>query len=243
MKLKSFKTFGLVLLALAVLIGGITISGDSFASGYQPTGAKASSTQSKMRNSSPFANQFVMDFHYIWVPVTPMHFVVTSDGDITSTVKGVSAAAPITAEIGSSDITGITLDADAEDFSVMIPAPIGCDWAQASYVRVLYSESSSTVGSVLFALSYGEITVDSEAIAVAATTTGVTDGDADATSATGNALEWANWSTVAASTFSVQGGKDMLIFKFDVDLTTVTDSTVYGIQFKCAQKYVGGDNL
>ena len=233
--MKLFKIFAIVLLACLVGFTAFAVT---------PGGSKSSSSQAEFQHSSPFAFTYVFNWHYIWIPVTPMSFVATTTAaDSTVAILSPGGGAGVISENTSSDILSLALDANAEDFSVMIPCPTDCDWAQPVYVRVLYNETSTNVGSVLFALSYGEITADTTAIAVAATTTGVTDGAADATSATANIMQWAEWSTLAANTLSCVGGVDLFLMKFDVTLVTVNNANVFGVQMKCARKWLGGDNL
>lgn len=236
------KKFITIFTGIVGVLGLVFFTAQTVTAGYNPSGAKTTSTVGEFRHASPFSYNYVFDVKQIWVPFTPMNFAATSDGDITTSVVGLHSGGTALAEINSSDIMGITANADNDALSWMIPLPKDIDLAQPIYIRYLFSESSSGTGSIQVTTQYTPIVVGTTALAAQTTTTGVTDADAIATSATAYALQWTGLTTIAASTFSGTPGDDMLVFESTIQLTTVTDCTVYGAQVKYSRKWLGGDN-
>lgn len=206
-----------------------------------PPGGGLGASKTNFEQSSPFAYNYVCSSVRQWIPFNPINFSVSSDGGVTSTVKGIGGGTPVFAEINSSDVAGFTIDADNSEYiSVpwMIPGDI--DLSQPIYLKLLFSESSTTTGSVGFTLQYLAIVTGTTAIAAQSTTTGVTNGAEVATSATANAVQWTNATTIAANTFSsLTPGQDLVIFELTGQLTTVSDMTVYGLQIEYSRKFIG----
>lgn len=210
--------------------------------GYNPSGAKADSTVGEFRHASPFSYNYVFDQVSLWIPVTAVHLQVSSSGDITSTVKGVGVGERTISEINSSEITGITLTSDADTVSFIMPIPKDIDLAQPIYIRELWNESSgSATGSMKFTHAYKVITTGTTGLGAAATTTGITNGALVADSATAYAMQWSNWTTIAASTFSGTPGDDFWIIQSIADVTTISDCQLFGWQMKYSRKWLGGD--
>jgi|GEM_PF-2580695 len=244
MKLRNTlkKTPGRARVTMLIAILALLFVGTfALAADLKPSRTSTVGSHAQLRGCSPCFQNYVQDTPYYWIPFTPVHFAVSSSDDITSTVVGAGGGTPTMAEINTSEITGFTTDADAESVSVMMPFPADCDKSQAMYVRALWSNSeSAATGTLAIDLTYAILTAGTTAVGAATTTTGVTDAAAVADAAA-NVVKWTGWSTIAASTFSANTAEDIIIWKVAVDLTTIADATLYGIQLKCSRKWLGGD--
>lgn len=229
--MKKYIVSCVLLLACGLLLGAAP----------SPPGGGVGASKTSFEQSSPFAHNFACSSVRQWIPFNPINFSVSSDGDVTSTVKSLGSGTVTFANINSSSVAGFTFDSDNSD-TISVPwiIPGDIDLSQPIYLKVLFSESSTTAGSVGFTTQYLAITTGTTALAAQSTTTGVTDGDEIATSTTANVLQWTNATTIAASTFSsLTPGQDIVVFELTSQFTTVSDMTMYGLQIIYSRKYIG----
>jgi len=211
-----------------------------------PTGANSTSSAAQFKHASPFSQNFVFDKPRIWIPLHQANIDVntTNDGGITTTsvVRSVGTGSVSLLEINSSEVNGFTFDSDNDSVGFMIPIPHDIDLAQQIGLRVLWSNSeAAATGTARFYFKYIPLTVGTDAIAVGSTAMG-TDGAAQADLGA-NVLQWSTWSYIAASTLTDVPGDGVLVFKLYVDVTTIADCSVFGVQLEYSRKWLGGDNL
>jgi len=231
---RLIKTLGI----LTIVFSMVCIMGAA----PQPPGGTGAATQTSFEQSSPFSYTQVCSSVRQWIPLTPSNISATDTlADSAITVHNTGAGTPNSAVINSSGVTGLLMDSDnSDDVDVLWPIPGDIDLAQPIYIKILFSESSSSVGSSGFTTQYLPIVAGTTAIAAQSTTTGITDGAEIATSATANAIQWTNATTVAASTFSTMvPGQDFIVWEFTVQFTTVSDSSWYGVQIQYSRRYLG----
>jgi len=229
---RTFK----ILALMAVLV---TAAGLAFGAQPKPEGANGAGSYSELRYASPFSYGFVCQETVQWIPFAIGNVVVASSGDIISTLDSMGTGTASIVEVNTSEAGGFLLDADTDSVSWLWMIPGDIDLAQPIYISVLFSESSTTTGTVGMVFTYGAMTVGTTAIAVAATNTGVTDDTSTATSATAHALQWLDESTITASTWSGTPGQDFVLMKGVFTQTTVADMTVYGAKIRYKRKFVG----
>lgn len=217
-----------ILLAVCVIL---VMAGVALATVLTPPAGGMGATKSTYETSSPFAYQKTCSVTRQYIPLITNVTVAA----LASMGEGSAAVA----EIATSEVGGVTLTADNESASVIWMLPGDIDLAQPISVRVLFSESTVTAGSVAFALTYRAMSVETTVLAVAATSTGVTNASAVPTSTTANVLQWSGRSTIAGGTLSGLPGVDVVLLKMAVDLTTVNNATIYGFQVEYSRKFLG----
>ncbi len=240
MLLKIRKNSIALLVALAAFTIGLTAA--VAATVYRPSGGSTASSVGELKLASPFAQNFVIDKPVLFFPVSSHSNMVFTPAATETWLNAGTGTAAI-AEVTTSEITGVLFDADNESHSILIPIPIDIDLGQAITFRAIWSNSTAAVtGSAKFYFLYKQLTIDTTAIAAAAGTM-TTDGAADPDSGTAYAIQASPWSTLAASTLTGSPGDDFLIIKCYVDVTTITDAYLIGIQMQYSRRFLGGDNL
>lgn len=218
-----------ILLVLCVLVSAVAYAV------HRPSNSNVNSSLAQFKHSNPFVANFVMDRPTVWVNLAPANAIVAS-------LVGMGGGTPAVAEINTSEIGGFTLDANDESVSGIIPIPGDMDLAQDFQCRVLYSNSeAAATGTINFTMTYGSLTVGTDALAVAATavdTAGAALADLGA-----NVLQWSNYSIIAGGTLTDTPIDDVLVIKEAVTLVTCANATVYGIQCQYYRKWLGMDNL
>lgn len=233
MKTLNNKLFAFITALCFVAVGVSTFA----AVVYKPSQTSTVSSAAELRLASPFAQNYVIDKPVIFFPVTSW-----SNLTVASLVS-MGAGTVVPTEVSTSEVGGLLFDSDNDSHSLLIPIPIDLDVAQPIKFRAIWSNTTAAVtGSARFYFLYAQLTLDTTAIAAAAGTMS-TDGAADPDSATANALQGSPWSTLNASTLTGTPGDDFLIIKCYVDVTTITDATLLGIQMQYTRKWLGGDNL
>jgi len=234
-----------VVFLLAILAALLTLVAVPMASGgdITPTRTSTAGSHEQLRSASPGFQNFVIDRTIAWVPFTPIHFAVSTanDGGITttSTVVGAGNGTPSIVEINTSGILGVTTDADDEAVMVLFPIPNDCDLTEDIRLRALWSNSESAgTGTLAVVFTYEVLKVDTSTIGSGEPDDACdTDGAAVADKAA-NVLNWTSWSTIDGSTITGDPGDDFLAIKAKIDLTTIADATVYGIQIQYYRKWL-----
>lgn len=223
-----------LLCAVCAFVVGLTAA--VAATVYKPSGGSTGSSVGELKLASPFSQNFVIDKPIIFIPVTS-----TSNLTVTSLVS-MGAGTVVPTEVGTSEVGGLLFDSDNDSHSFLIPIPVDIDLGQAIEFRAIWSNTTAAVtGSGKFYFLYAQLTLDTTAIAAAAGTM-TTDGAADPDSVTANALQGSPWSSLAANTLTGTPGDDFLIIKCYVDVTTITDATLLGVQIRYSRRFLGGDN-
>ena len=199
-----------------------------------PTNGTTTGTLEEFRSCNSFAQNFCIDRPRLWLPVAPMN-VTTTD-----TIISAGAGTCVLTEINSSEVMGMLFNSDNDSHSWLVPIPADIDLEQAIRFRALWSNSQSVgTGSARFYFTYLELNEGTTALAVASSTMS-TDG-ANQTDLAANVLQWSNWSTLNASTLTTVPGDDFLVVKCYVDVTTISDATLFGAQMEYYRKFIGGD--
>lgn len=204
------------------------------ASAPSPTHGPSTSSWGDFVVSSPFGSNYVIDKPRVWIPAS-------GGSEVTvASLVGLGAGTPVPTEVNSSEVGGFLTDADDESFSALIPVPADVDLAKDIRIRALWSNSEAAgTGSGKVVFTYEPFIVGTTAISVANDACD-TDG-ATVTDLAANVLTWSTWSTIDGGTISLTPGDDFLIVKAAVDVTTIADMTVYGIQLEYYRKWLGGD--
>lgn len=224
---KNSRACWLFGLLIAVMIGSFALAAE-----VKPSRTSTYGSHEQLRGASPLSQNFVIDQPKVWYPVSG-----GSQVSVASLV-GLGTGTPAIAEINTSEINGFTLDADNESVSWLVPIPVGIDLSKDIVWRCLGSNSESAgTGTMKLLLKYGVMTADTTALAVAATTTGVTNGDAQADLAA-NVLDWSNTMTIAGGTFSGTPGDDFWVIMVYADVTTIANWTLYGCQMSYYSKWI-----
>ena len=230
MKTKIKKLLGLVALGVVLaLTMQLTMAAVS------PSRGSSVSSWSEFLTSSPFAANYVIDRPTVWVP-----FNGGFQGTVASLV-GLATGTPVWTEVNTSGVGGYLLDADSESV-VAGPFPISpdIDLSKDIDMRVLWSNSDpAATGSALFACTYEILTIGTSTIGAgepddALDTVITTDVDLAA-----NVTNLSPWGTIAGGTITVAAEDNMLIVKCNVDLTTIANATVYGLQIRHYRKFLG----
>lgn len=171
---------------------------------------------------------------HIWGPGAIDAQNATGPANLLSQGTGTAAIA----EINSSEICGVTFDADSESVGFLWGLPDIIDLSEAIYIVCIWANSTAAVtGSAKFSLVYTPITVGTTALAIGATALDTVIAD-DADSATAYAVQETEIGQIAASTLSGKPGVDYLACKVAVDLTTVTDATLLGVVCEFARRFI-----
>lgn len=144
------------------------------------------------------------------------------------------------AEINSSEICGLTLDADNESYGYLWVLPQVIDLSEDISFRYLESNSeAAATGTNLWVTKYLAITAGTTALAVGSVALDtVHTAQADVAA---NVPQWSPWGSIAASKTGVvtlTPGDDMLALKSYVDITTIANVTVYKAQVRYSSKYM-----
>jgi len=196
--------------------------------GYSPSQSFGTSSWDALVNASPLS-KFIFDR-----PVKS-HWLLPVGAN--NSIVSMGAGTPAVAEIATAEVGGFTLDADNESVSMFWELPLDIDLSKELNFRVLWSNSqSAATGSGRHYFVYGAITVGTDAIAVAATA-----ADTDAANQAdlaANIPQWNGWNTIDGASISDTPGDDFLIVKCYVDLTTITNSTIYCYQSRFYRKWL-----
>ena len=194
----------------------------------------AGSHHQLMTADGAFQN-FVIDRPYLWIPVVPSDIVATA-------LVGIGAGAPAIAEIGTSEVSAVLFDTDADSIaSGLTPFPSDIDLAKNFQCRVLLSTAgAAAVGTVDFVLTYEVFVVGTTALTVANDAFD-TDGGAQADLAAA-VLTWGPWSVINGGTITATPGDDLFLIQAVYDETTTTDADFFGFQCQFYRKWLGAGN-
>jgi len=188
------------------------------------------------RNASPAFRNYVVDR-----PVMDMGIQLPNVSEATpANLLGHGAGTPALAEINSSEICGLTLDASNEGLGHLWKVPYWVDCSQDIDFRCNVSNSAGAgTGSALMVFEYTALTHGTTAMAIGATAldTAVTSW----TDLAANVVANTAWGTLAAATLAaltLTPGDDSLAFHIDVTLTTITDCTFYGADYRAYRQWL-----
>lgn len=201
-----------------------------------PTNASGSFSPLLLRTGTRFGKECVADRVTRDLFDLPAIQNATGPADLLSQGTGTAALS----EINSSEICGLTLDANSESHGVLWRIPSECDITSAVDFDLLWSNSAAAgTGSALFAGTFTELIAGTTAMGVGATAFDtVIASDVDLAA---NVVDYTPEGQIAAGslTSTLVPGDDLLALKFAVTLTTITDATVYMGRVKYCRDFVG----
>jgi hypothetical protein len=199
----------------------------------RPFGARGGETADNLREC-PFLSQYAGDQTIDWIRLYPD---LIPHGSHLETVGGVSLV-----EINSSKIYGVTLgNGGVVPFRWDLPHDIDLTKRIDFAVKLSNSEAVDATKTHGWALTYMALINGTTAVAVPATTTGVTNGTATANIGA-NKIQISNASYIAAATVAAMGlspGLDTIHGFFTVTLTGAADATAYAIGVKYYRRQIG----
>jgi len=198
----------------------------------RPFGCRGQETSDNMKET-PFISTYCSEQTIDWLRLYPD---LLAHGSHLETVGGVSLVA-----INSSQIYGVTLgNGGVVPFRWDLPATIDLTKRIDFCVKLSNSEAVDAAKTHGWALTYMALINGTTAVAVPATTTGVSNGTATANIGA-NKIQISNASYIAAATVAAMGltpGVDTIHGFFTVTLTGAADATAYAIGVKYYRRQV-----
>jgi len=204
---------------------------------FAPSNSSGHASYEGLKTASPFSSQHVLDGQII-KPLIVFPAVQNATGP--ANLLGHGAGTPALAEMASSEVCALTLDANDESFGLLWYPEPGIDWNASVDFAVDWSESGTGAsGSATFTLTYEAITIDTTAIStsVGASSLG-TAITADAPSATANCFQRSPWGKITAATLSADCDTVVYVVNVKVTLATIADASVYALVNRFYRRYI-----
>ncbi len=203
-----------------------------------PTNSSGASTVHRLRNSSRFGKEFVVDRPI--VSLWGWKGSLFGNLRATALVTG-SAGDAIVDDLGGGPRNALFFDTDGDAHEVMWKLPDDIDLAQAIRFRILWSNTeAAATGSALLTVKYRVAPVGTFDMGLAAAATALDTAIVNQVDLAEDVFQYTSWGVLDADTLSGTPGEDYISVLAELTTkTTVASVDVYDVHAQYYRKWLG----